>query len=212
MRKYANQLQFGYSPVQTQRTPESLNSSAKPLPRKLTAPYSPLCSSLGRLLWLLHGSRLHLRSIPPPLRLHNRLHLHLAHGLRYDAQPGPKLHHQVRRPLPHHLRHLRRHARHHLLVQHEPRWPPPPRRRQRVAGRLREYRRHHCHVCVLAQGCPRVCARLFDFVVVSVISCSIYFVGCVMANRKRERTTDGTTTEYEKAELGDLSPDYRYIL
>ena len=50
------------------------------------------------------------------------------------------------------------------------------------------------------------------FVVVSVISCSIYFVGCVMANRKRERTTDGTTTEYEKAELGDLSPDYRYIL
>lgn len=33
-----------------------------------------------------------------------------------------------------------------------------------------------------------------------------------MQNRKRERTHDVGLTEYEKTEMGDMNPDYRYML
>ncbi|KAF2280629.1 MFS general substrate transporter [Westerdykella ornata] len=51
------------------------------------------------------------------------------------------------------------------------------------------------------------------FVCLSAISCLVYFVLCSWQNRKRERTArDVGLTEYEKTELGDMNPDYRYLL
>lgn len=51
------------------------------------------------------------------------------------------------------------------------------------------------------------------FVCLSGISCAIYFAMCYWQNRRREKSpTDIGLTEYEKTELGDLSPDYRYLL
>ena len=52
-----------------------------------------------------------------------------------------------------------------------------------------------------------------SFVCLSLISCTAYFVMCMATNRSRERAvTDRGLTEHEKTELGDLSPDYRYLL
>ncbi|KAK5110740.1 hypothetical protein LTR62_005617 [Meristemomyces frigidus] len=51
------------------------------------------------------------------------------------------------------------------------------------------------------------------FTVLSIIACAIYGIGCWSANRRRDRTpVDVGLTEYEKTELGDLSPEYRYML
>lgn len=51
------------------------------------------------------------------------------------------------------------------------------------------------------------------FCVLSALSCGIYFVMCLFQNRNRERSVHDTSlTEFEKSELGDLSPDYRYQL
>lgn len=51
------------------------------------------------------------------------------------------------------------------------------------------------------------------FCVLSALSCSIYLIICSMQNRSRERSVHDTSlTEYEKTELGDLSPEYRYLL
>lgn len=51
------------------------------------------------------------------------------------------------------------------------------------------------------------------FTVLSIVACVIYGAGCLMANRKRDRTpVDVGLTEYEKTELGDLGPEYRYLL
>ncbi|KAF3032605.1 hypothetical protein E8E12_003373 [Didymella heteroderae] len=51
------------------------------------------------------------------------------------------------------------------------------------------------------------------FVCLSAISCCVYFVSCSWSNRSRERSVrDVGLTEYEKTELGDLNPDYRYQL
>jgi predicted MFS family arabinose efflux permease len=51
------------------------------------------------------------------------------------------------------------------------------------------------------------------FVCLSGISCAIYFAMCYWQNRRREKSpTDLGLTEYEKTEMGDLSPDYRYLL
>ena len=53
-----------------------------------------------------------------------------------------------------------------------------------------------------------------SFTILSIIACSIYGAACIIANRKRDReggNEAGLTIE-EKTELGDLSPDYRYLL
>ncbi|KXL44021.1 hypothetical protein M433DRAFT_144625 [Acidomyces richmondensis BFW] len=51
------------------------------------------------------------------------------------------------------------------------------------------------------------------FTMLSIIACIIYGIGCMAANRKRERSpVDVGLTEYEKTELGDMSPEYRYLL
>jgi MFS family permease len=51
------------------------------------------------------------------------------------------------------------------------------------------------------------------FAILSMISCIVYLIMCWTQNRNRDRAvTDSGLTEYEKTELGDLSPDYRYLL
>ena len=55
------------------------------------------------------------------------------------------------------------------------------------------------------------------FVSLSALSCLVYFVLCSWKNKTRSLATEGVEltvdlTEQEKAELGDLSPDYRYWL
>jgi hypothetical protein len=52
-----------------------------------------------------------------------------------------------------------------------------------------------------------------SFICLSALSCLVYFTACWWQNRQRERSVHDTSlTEYEKTELGDLSPDYRYLL
>ncbi|KAH5159723.1 hypothetical protein HBH69_053100 [Parastagonospora nodorum] len=51
------------------------------------------------------------------------------------------------------------------------------------------------------------------FVCLSALSCTLYFFMCSWANRKRDKSVrDVGLTEYEKTELGDLNPEYRYQL
>ncbi|KIW30524.1 uncharacterized protein PV07_06263 [Cladophialophora immunda] len=50
------------------------------------------------------------------------------------------------------------------------------------------------------------------FICLSAAACIIYFIACLTQNRNREKTHDVGLTEYEKTELGDMSPDYRYML
>lgn len=51
------------------------------------------------------------------------------------------------------------------------------------------------------------------FVCLSALSCLTYFIMCNWANRSRNKAArDVGLTEYEKTELGDLNPDYRYLL
>jgi predicted MFS family arabinose efflux permease len=51
------------------------------------------------------------------------------------------------------------------------------------------------------------------FICLSALSCVVYLVACGLQNRNRERAVrDTSLTEYEKTELGDMSPDYRYLL
>ena len=51
------------------------------------------------------------------------------------------------------------------------------------------------------------------FVCLSALSCCVYFIACSMQNRSRNKSVrDVGLTEYEKTELGDLSPEYRYQL
>ncbi|WPH01891.1 Hypothetical protein R9X50_00474500 [Acrodontium crateriforme] len=51
------------------------------------------------------------------------------------------------------------------------------------------------------------------FTILSILACVTYGFACWFANRTRDRSTvDVGLTEYEKTELGDLSPDYRYLL
>ena len=47
----------------------------------------------------------------------------------------------------------------------------------------------------------------------SIIACIIYGFACWSANRSRDRTpVDVGLTDYEKTELGDQNPEYRYLL
>ncbi|KAF2142580.1 uncharacterized protein K452DRAFT_21032 [Aplosporella prunicola CBS 121167] len=51
------------------------------------------------------------------------------------------------------------------------------------------------------------------FICLSALSCCLYWVVCFRDNRRRDKTpTDLSLTEYEKTEMGDLTPEYRYLL
>ena len=51
------------------------------------------------------------------------------------------------------------------------------------------------------------------FTALAICSCVVYGFACWQQNRKRDMATvDVGLTEYEKTELGDMSPDYRYLL
>lgn len=51
------------------------------------------------------------------------------------------------------------------------------------------------------------------FICLSALSCCAYAAAVVSANRTRDKmAVDVGLTEYEKMELGDMSPDYRYLL
>ena len=51
------------------------------------------------------------------------------------------------------------------------------------------------------------------FVCLSALSCAVYFVLCATQNKSRDKAVrDVGLTEYEKMELGDLNPEYRYLL
>jgi len=51
------------------------------------------------------------------------------------------------------------------------------------------------------------------FLCLSAFSCCVYAAAVVTQNRQRDkRPRDLGLTEYEKTELGDMSPDYRYML
>jgi hypothetical protein len=53
-----------------------------------------------------------------------------------------------------------------------------------------------------------------SFAILSIIACGIYGAGCWAENRARDRAAGEATglTEEEKTEMGDKSPDYRYLL
>ena len=52
-----------------------------------------------------------------------------------------------------------------------------------------------------------------SFTILSIIACIIYGVGCFTANKQRSRMpVDLSLSEHEKTEMGDLSPEYRYLL
>ncbi|KAK4549642.1 hypothetical protein LTR36_004943 [Oleoguttula mirabilis] len=51
------------------------------------------------------------------------------------------------------------------------------------------------------------------FTILSIVACIAYGIACYAANRKRERmAVDVGLTETEKTELGDMNPEYRYLL
>ncbi|KFA61686.1 hypothetical protein S40285_03502 [Stachybotrys chlorohalonatus IBT 40285] len=53
-----------------------------------------------------------------------------------------------------------------------------------------------------------------SFAALAMVSCVVYLFACHRANvnKDKDRGSDTALTEDEKAELGDLSPDYRYLL
>jgi len=51
-----------------------------------------------------------------------------------------------------------------------------------------------------------------SFAVLSLISQTAYTVICAAQNRKRSHAGQSVLTESERTDLGDLSPDYRYML
>lgn len=68
----------------------------------------------------------------------------------------------------------------------------------------------------LAKDSPRFTkgyAICISFASLSALSCIAYYVSCALQNRRRDRTPKNLgLTAYEKTELGDLGPDYRYLL
>ncbi|THZ12587.1 major facilitator superfamily transporter [Aureobasidium pullulans] len=51
------------------------------------------------------------------------------------------------------------------------------------------------------------------FTCLSIVSCIAYYFACISQNRQRDKTaTDVGLTEYEKTEMGDLNPEYRYLV
>ena len=53
----------------------------------------------------------------------------------------------------------------------------------------------------------------FAFAALSFLTCLVYGYACWSQNRKRASTpVDVGLTDYEKTELGDMNPEYRYLL
>ena len=52
------------------------------------------------------------------------------------------------------------------------------------------------------------------FIALSATSCTLYFFALISENRKRTKglSENSGMSEGEKARLGDLNPDYRYML
>lgn len=51
------------------------------------------------------------------------------------------------------------------------------------------------------------------FICLSAATCLIYALSVTFENKKRDKMpVNNSLTEYEKTELGDLSPEYRYLL
>lgn len=51
------------------------------------------------------------------------------------------------------------------------------------------------------------------FTSLSILACIMYGIACWSANKDREKAPVNVgLTEYEKTELGDMNPDYRYLL
>ncbi|RDW68422.1 putative transporter-3 [Coleophoma crateriformis] len=51
------------------------------------------------------------------------------------------------------------------------------------------------------------------FLCLAALSCTVYEIACWSANRQRDKSpTNLGLSEYEKTELGDMSPDYRYMI
>lgn len=50
------------------------------------------------------------------------------------------------------------------------------------------------------------------FICLSAVSCMLYFAACFIQNKSRNKSHVADVTEFEKIEMGDLSPDYRYML
>lgn len=51
------------------------------------------------------------------------------------------------------------------------------------------------------------------FIAFSAVSCVVYFLLCSAENRRRDKlATNSSLTDHDRQRLGDLSPDYRYLL
>lgn len=50
------------------------------------------------------------------------------------------------------------------------------------------------------------------FICLSFVSCCVYALLITWENRKRDKTVRANLTDYEKTELGDLNPEFRYML
>ncbi|EMC97367.1 hypothetical protein BAUCODRAFT_33085 [Baudoinia panamericana UAMH 10762] len=51
------------------------------------------------------------------------------------------------------------------------------------------------------------------FTALSILACCVYGIACWSANRRRDKMpADLGLTEYEKTEMGDMNPSYRYLL
>ncbi len=50
------------------------------------------------------------------------------------------------------------------------------------------------------------------FTVLSILACTIYLISITAENRKRAKAARNVgLSEYEKTELGDLNPEFRYM-
>ena len=56
-------------------------------------------------------------------------------------------------------------------------------------------------------------AVCIGFICLSFLANVVYFTGLVLENRRRDNSNEGATIlEDEKQRMGDLNPDYRYML
>lgn len=51
-----------------------------------------------------------------------------------------------------------------------------------------------------------------SFIALSALSCIVYLISILIQNQNRNRASESNLTEFEKTELGDLNPEYRYLL
>jgi len=51
------------------------------------------------------------------------------------------------------------------------------------------------------------------FTILSIVACIIYGIACFAENKQKDRAgVDPHLTEEQKTEMGDKSPEYRYLL